>query len=96
MQVAVTRRAPDSTAGPAWIPEERATLAEMIASYAIEGALASRAEKISGSIEVGKAADVVVLHQNLFALPTEQIHAARVLLTFLRGHEVYGDDRMKD
>ena len=46
-------------------------------------------EKETGSIEVGKAADLIVLDRNLFEIPPSQIHEAKVLSTLLEGKEVY-------
>ncbi len=43
----------------------------------------------TGSIEVGKAADLVVLDHNLFALQPNQIGAVKVLATLLQGEAVY-------
>ncbi len=45
----------------------------------------------TGSIEVGKAADLIVLDRNLFDIPAEEIHRAKVLMTLLEGKEVYRD-----
>lgn len=48
-------------------------------------------EKRTGSIEVGKDADLVVLDANLFEIPVEKISAARVLLTLARGRVAWRD-----
>jgi cytosine/adenosine deaminase-related metal-dependent hydrolase len=55
----------------------------------INGASLNFQEKETGSIEVGKFADLVVLDKNLFKIPKHQIHQAKVLGTFLEGVEVY-------
>jgi predicted amidohydrolase YtcJ len=89
MEVAVTRRQPSQGPGPAWIPEERIALPEAIAAYTIRGAYLDFSEKDTGSIEVGKAADLIVLDRNLFEIPPSQIHDAKVLLTLLDGKEVF-------
>ena len=89
MEVAVTRRQPKEGPGPAWIPEERIPLPDAIAAYTIRGAYLSFSEKETGSIEVGKAADLIVVDKNLFEIPASQIHEAKVLLTLLDGREVY-------
>jgi predicted amidohydrolase YtcJ len=89
MEVAVTRRELNKGAGPAWIPEERIALPDAIAAYTIRGAYLSFSEKDTGSIEVGKAADLIVVDKNLFEIPPSQIHEAKVLLTLLDGKEVY-------
>lgn len=70
-------------------PAERATLADMIASFTIDGAYANHVDEITGSIEIGKKADLIVLDKNLFAIPAEEIKNAKVLLTLVEGKEVY-------
>ena len=91
IQVAVTRRNVDEPNGPAWIPEERADLPRMIAAYTINAAFAHRAERETGSLELGKLGDLVVLDKNLFEIPLTQLHTAKVLLTIVEGREVYRD-----
>jgi len=44
---------------------------------------------ITGSIMVGKQADLVVLERNLFDIPTTQIEDVRVLLTLVDGEKVF-------
>ncbi len=89
IEVAVTHRQPSLGPGTPWLPEERISLPEAIAGYTTRGAYLDFAEKDSGSIEVGKWADLIVLDRNLFEIPPSQIHEARVLLTLLEGKEVY-------
>lgn len=91
IEVAITRRAPDAEPGPAWLPDERADLPSMLAAYTIGSAWASFRERESGSIEVGKRADLVVLDRNLFAIPVTAISDAKVLLTLFGGEAVYRD-----
>lgn len=91
IQVALTRRAPEAPPGPAWLPQEQARLPEMLAAYTIGSAYAARLERETGSLEVGKLADVIVLDRNLFEIAPTEIHRARVLLTLLGGRTVYRD-----
>jgi hypothetical protein len=91
MQVAVTRRGLADSTGAAWIPQELVELPAMLAGYTINGAYVNFEEKETGSIEVGKAADLIVLDRNLFEIPAHQIHRAKVLLTLLEGKEVFRD-----
>ena len=72
-------------------PEETVDLPTMIACYTIAGAYDNFEEATTGSIEVGKAADLVVLDRNLFATPKDEIARTKVLLTLLEGKEVYRD-----
>ena len=89
IQVAITRYDLKDARRKSWIPEERADLATMIAAYTINGAYLAHREKQTGSIEVGKDADLVVLSEDLFATPVNSIHKVKVLLTLLEGKEVY-------
>jgi predicted amidohydrolase YtcJ len=91
IQVAVTRKALDDPNAPSWIPEELIDLPTILAAYTINGAFLNRQEEITGSLEVGKAADLVVLDRNIFVIPPTDIHKAKVLLTLLEGKEVYRD-----
>jgi predicted amidohydrolase YtcJ len=91
IQVGITRRGLDEGPGAAWIPEEVADLPSMLAGYTINGAYVNFEEKETGSIEAGKAADLVVLDRNLFEVPPQDIHHVKVLLTLLGGKEVYRD-----
>jgi predicted amidohydrolase YtcJ len=89
IQVAITRRSPQAGAGPAWIPEEVVDLPTILAAYTINGAYAFGQETETGSLEAGKAADLIVLDRNLFEIPAEQIHGVRVVRTMLEGKTVW-------
>lgn len=95
IQVAVTRRALDDSTGDAWLPSERVDLATMLRAYTLGGAVASDHDSLTGSITVGKAADLIVVSENLFAAPVHRIAKARVLLTLLNGREVYRDSTVR-
>jgi len=70
-------------------PEERVSLEDMIQTFTYNGAYANFLENETGSIEVGKQADIIVLDQNLFDIPASEIAKTKVLMTFVDGKEVY-------
>ncbi|MFD1707430.1 amidohydrolase [Siminovitchia sediminis] len=72
-------------------PNERTTLANMIDSFTIHGAYSLRIDDVTGSIEKGKKADLVILDKNLFEVPEGEIHQVKVLMTLFEGQEVYRD-----
>jgi predicted amidohydrolase YtcJ len=89
IETGITHRPPGDLTQPAWNPRERVDLATMLAMYTINAAYAHHMERETGSIEVGKLADLVVLDRNLFAIPAHEIHSVRVLRTFLEGRTIY-------
>lgn len=72
-------------------PEESANLADMLASFTLNGAYANFLENETGSLVAGKQADIVILDQNLFDLPPSNIAKTNVLLTVVDGKQVYRD-----
>jgi predicted amidohydrolase YtcJ len=60
-----------------------------VAMYTINAAYQNHLERETGSIEVGKLADLVVLERNLFDVPADQLHAVRVMRTILEGTTVF-------
>jgi predicted amidohydrolase YtcJ len=92
IQLGITRCIPGET-DPNEIlgPDERMSLEDMIAGYTINGAYANFVENETGSIEVGKKADMVVLDRNLFDIPETEIADANVLMTLFEGNAIYRD-----
>lgn len=95
IQVAVTRKSLTDNSGPAWNADECVSLAQMIAAYTINGAYLNHQEKETGSIEVGKYADFVILNKNLFEIDPSTIHSVHVLRTYFKGQPVYKSDPEK-
>ena len=69
--------------------DEMVDLATMIDAYTINGAWQLHTEDASGSIEVGKRADLVVYDRNLFEIAVSEISEAKVDLTLFDGRIVY-------
>ena len=61
----------------------------MLEAYTINGARLYGQEELTGSIEVGKAADLILLARNLFETDPMQLKDVNVLRTFLDGETVY-------
>ena len=86
---AATRRTLDGKHPDGWVPEQKITVAEAIRAYTMGSAYASFDEKIKGSIEPGKLADIVVLAQDILSVPPVEIEKARVAITIFDGKIVY-------
>jgi hypothetical protein len=91
IQLGITRSEIGKTTEEILWPEERAGLEDMITSFTTNGAYANFLENETGSIEVGKQADLIVLDQNLFEIPPTEIADSKVLLTLVDGESVYRD-----
>lgn len=71
-------------------PDQGISREDAIKSVTINGAYTSFEEKVKGSIEPGKYADLVVLSANPMTVPAEQIKDIKVLATVLGGKTVFG------
>jgi len=85
--------APSAADLPILNAEERVDLATMIEAYTINGAYLIRREQVSGSVEVGKRADLIVLDRNLFEIPAAEINDMVVELTLFDGEVVHQSDQ---
>ena len=86
---AVTRRTIDSKTPDGWVPQQKITVEEALRAYTIDAAYAAFNEKTLGSIEPGKLADMVVLDQNLFEVPPNELDQVPIRKTIVGGKVVY-------
>ncbi len=89
IETAITRSDPSGRISGVLNASERVTLPDMLAAYTINGAYLMHQEKLTGSLEVGKAADMVVLERDLFSIPPQQIGEVAVTRTILDGATIY-------
>lgn len=90
IEIAVTRIDDEARDHEPLYPEERISLAEGIAAFTAGSALVNHAETTTGSITVGKLADLVVIDRDLFG-DAGPIGDGRVLATFIEGVPVFED-----
>jgi predicted amidohydrolase YtcJ len=86
---AVTRRTFDGKRPQGWVPEQKITVAEAVRAFTMGSAYASGDEKVKGSIEVGKLADLVVLSADIFKSDPVEIEKAKVVMTIFDGKVIY-------
>lgn len=70
-------------------PSERVDLKTMIDSITVNGAYTMNIEKITGSLEVGKLADIAVLEKDIFTEPSSALRDTKVDYTISEGEIVY-------
>jgi hypothetical protein len=92
VQTAVTRQTSEGEPEAGFVPEQRLTVAQVIEGYTLGAAFAGRREKLEGSLEVGKLADLIILWQNIFDVEPRKIGATKVVTTIVGGRIVYQAD----
>ena len=90
---ATTRRTLDGAHPGGWVPEEKVSVEEAVRAYTVNGAWAEFAESFKGTIEPGKAADLVALDRDILTVPPEDIAGAKVAMTVFDGKILYRKDR---
>ena len=86
---AATRRTLDGKNPNGWVPAERITVAQAVHAYTMGSAYAEHQEKVKGSIEPGKLADLVVLSDDIFTIKPEAIEKTKVDITIFDGKIIY-------
>lgn len=89
VESAVTRVHTDDRSAAPFLPDERLDLDTALRAYTIGAAHVNHLDQETGTIEIGKVADLVILDRNLRALRDAPIGEARVRSTFVEGREVY-------
>ena len=82
MWTAVARR---NTANQTLYPEERVTREEALKMYTIWAAYRHFADTTRGSLEAGKAADLVVIDRDYLTCPEDEIRAIQPLMVMIDG-----------
>ena len=70
-------------------PEERMSVEDMVEVFTKGNAYSMRMDDITGSVEVGKCADFVILEKNIFEVPPEDIYKVKVVQTISEGKVIY-------
>ena len=86
---AVTRLAEDRQPEGGWSPWEKLSVADSIKAYTMGSSYQMYNEDITGTLEEGKLADIVVLDKNLFEIDPEEILTTTVEMTMLDGKIIY-------
>jgi predicted amidohydrolase YtcJ len=95
MEVAVTRISPDMReTGEVFLPHERIELVDALTAFTAGSAYANHLDE-TGTLAVGKLADIAILDRDLFDEAAGPIGDTTVLATFVDGvavHELPGLD----
>jgi predicted amidohydrolase YtcJ len=86
---AVTRRTLDGKNPGGWVPEQRITVEQALRAYTRDAAYAGYAERDTGSLTVGRFADVTMIDRDITRVPADEIADARVAMTVVGGRVAY-------
>ncbi len=86
---AVARKDQKGFSGEGWHPEEAVSRADALKMFTLWPAYAAFEEKLRGSIEVGKLADLTILSADIMTIPAPEILKTRCVMTVINGEIVY-------
>lgn len=89
IETAIRREDPDDRLKGTLNEDERMGLTEMLKAYTINAAYIMHQDNITGSIEAGKFADLIILDKNLYDIPPNEISEVRVMETIIEGKTVF-------
>ncbi|MDP9224448.1 MAG: amidohydrolase family protein, partial [Actinomycetota bacterium] len=90
MEVAITRTSPDERSGRPFLPDQALDLPAALEAFTMGAAYVNHLDATTGSVEVGKRADLCVLDRDVFSLePGEPLGETKVLLTLVDGRPVH-------
>lgn len=89
IEAMITRQDPRTNAAEKLWAEQAISLKQALRIYTLDGANALTLGDLTGSIQVGKSADLTVLNHNLFAINPLQISETQIQMTLFAGQVVY-------
>jgi predicted amidohydrolase YtcJ len=89
---AVARKDQKGFSGEGWHPEEAVTREQALKMFTVWPAYAAFEEKLRGTIEVGKLADLTILSADIMKVPELEILKTRCVMTVINGEIVWATD----
>jgi predicted amidohydrolase YtcJ len=86
---AVARTDQKGFSGEGWHPEEAVSREEALKMFTLWPAYAAFEDKLRGTIEIGKLADLTILSADIMKIPALEILKTRCVMTVINGEIVY-------
>jgi predicted amidohydrolase YtcJ len=86
---AVTRQDLKDWPQGGWQPGERLSREQAVRAFTADAAYSGFSEQLTGSLEVGKRADFIVLDRDIMQVPVEEIPQTLVIETWVDGQRVF-------
>jgi predicted amidohydrolase YtcJ len=91
LHASITRQDHENQPPGGWFPEERMTREEALISFTLDAAYAAHQESALGTLEPGKKADFILISNDLFEMPAEDIWKLELEQTWVGGRLVSGE-----
>jgi predicted amidohydrolase YtcJ len=89
LHAAVTRQGKDNQPPGGWLPGEKLTREQSLSLFTEDAAWAAHQENVLGRLLPGYAADFILVRDDYFKIPAEDIWKNKVLGTYVAGKKVY-------
>ena len=89
LYAAITRQDASGQPRDGWMADQRMTRQEALLSFTKSAAFAAHMESLTGSLESGKLADLIVLSSDVMRVPPADILKTTVRMTIVGGEVVY-------
>lgn len=89
LYAATTRATLDGAHPDGWVPEQKISVEEALSAYTAGSAYAEFQEHEKGTLARGMLADLVVLNDDILAIPPARIKDVKVTLTMVGGKVVF-------
>lgn len=96
LHASITRQDKQNLPKGGWIKEEKMTRQEALRSFTVDAAYSGHQEDIIGSLSKGKKADFILIDQDYFTMPEQNIWQIKVLETWVNGKKVYAASSRSD
>jgi predicted amidohydrolase YtcJ len=93
---AVARKDQKGFSAEGWHPEEAVTRVQALKMFTLWPAYAAFEEKLRGTIEAGKLADLTILSADIMKIPEAEILKTHCVMTVINGEVVYNRDENAD
>jgi predicted amidohydrolase YtcJ len=95
VEVAVRRISPEDREARPLLPDEALGLPAVLRAFTMGSAWVNHLDDVTGSIEIGKLADLAVLDRDIAGEDAARLADTRVLLTLVEGAAVYEDPSLE-
>ncbi len=75
--------------GEVFLPEQRLTREQALATYTINPAFAAFEEDLKGTLSPGKLADITILSRDIMTIPENEIPEVQTVYTIIDGEVRY-------